>query len=97
MQRVGGYNEAWELTDLIEQLRERLGGEYSSHPGLSPALEEVLARLVVRNQRLRVLHRLTRTGGSLEHIDAMRRALEQLDAELLQKLPGLLENLQAAH
>jgi hypothetical protein len=49
----------------------------------------VLSRLLVRNQRLRVLHRLTRICGSLEHIDAMRNALETVDAELLQRLRGL--------
>jgi hypothetical protein len=60
-------------------------------------LDEVLSRLVVRNQRLRVLHRLTRICGSIEHIDAMRNALETVDAELLQRLPSLLANLPAAH
>ena len=97
MQRAAGYNESWQLTTLIEQLRERLGAEPPPSPQLNQRLEEVLARLVVRNQRLRVLHRLARGGGSLEHIEAMRHALEQLDSQLLQELPELLRHLRPPH
>src|SRR4051794_33260859 len=97
MQRAAGYNESWQLTALIEQLREKLGAEPPPSPELGRQLEEVLTRLVVRNQRLRVLHRLARKGSSNEHIDAMRHALEQLDAQLLQELPGLLQHLSAPH
>jgi hypothetical protein len=90
MQRVAGYNESRQLTELIEQLRERLGSEPTPQSELGLLLEGVLARLLVRNQRLRVLHRLTRSGGSNEHVEAMRGSLEQLDAQLLQELPALL-------
>ncbi len=95
MQRAAGYNESWQLTALIEQLRERLGAEPPPSPQLVQQLEEVLARLLARNQRLRVLHRLARKGGSHEHLVAMRHALEQLDAQLLQELPSLLQHLRA--
>ncbi|MDY7233176.1 hypothetical protein [Hyalangium rubrum] len=93
MQRAAGYNESWELTYLIEQLRERLGAEPPPDASLGGELETVLARLVTRNQRLRVLHRLTRTQGSLEHIHSIRSSLEQLDSQLLRELPALLERL----
>ncbi|WP_224368511.1 hypothetical protein [Hyalangium versicolor] len=97
MQRTMGYNESRQLTLLIEQLRESIGATPSPNPRLDHELEEVLARLLIRNQRLRVLHRLTRRGGSNDHIEAMRHALEQLDEQLLQELPMLLERLQARH
>jgi hypothetical protein len=95
MQRRAGYSESPELTHLIEQLRERLGAEPLPDSELGRQLEAVLARLVVRNQRLRVLQRLSRTGGAPEHIQAMRSALEQLDAELLRELPVVLERMRA--
>lgn len=97
MQRAAGYNESRQLTTLIEQLRERLGAEPPPPPQLGEQLEEVLARLVVRNQQLRVLHRLARKGGSNEHLEAIRHALEQLDAKLLQELPKLLQHLRPPH
>jgi hypothetical protein len=97
MQRVAGYNESRQLTQLIEDLRERLGAEPTPHPQLGLELEEVLTRLLVRNQRLRVLHRLTRSGGSLEHVQALRGAVEQLDAQLLHELPELLGRLHDPH
>jgi hypothetical protein len=53
----------------------------------------VLARLVMRNQRWRVLQRLERTGGAHEHMNAIREVLTKLDVELLQELPLLLEHL----
>ncbi len=99
MERVAGYSESSELTRLIEQLRERLSA--SGYPEQSSAeeLEQVLSRLVIRNQRLRVLHRLTRKGGNHEneHVSAMRTALEQLDAQLLEELPALLSRLPSTH
>lgn len=94
MQRAAGYNESWQLTQLIEQLRERLGADLPPSLQVGQQLEEVLGRLLTRNQRLRVLHRLARKGGSNEHIEAMRHSLEQLDAQLLQELPHLLEHLR---
>jgi hypothetical protein len=60
-------------------------------------LEDVLARLVMRNQRWRVLQRLERTGGSVEHMDSIREVLSKLDTELLQELPVLLEHLRVQH
>jgi len=97
MERAAGYSESAELTHLIEQLRERLA--VSRQPEQLPAaeLEEVLSRLVIRNQRLRVLQRLTRKGhtheSAYEHIEVMRSMLEQLDAQLLRELPSLLKRL----
>lgn len=97
MERAAGYSESSELTRLIEQLRERLS---VAEPQVAVGeLEEVLSRLVIRNQRLRVLHRLTRKGGLNthvnEHITVMRSSLEQLDAQLLQELPSLLKRMPA--
>jgi hypothetical protein len=97
MHRVAGYSESWELGRLIDELRERLGREYPPDPLLAKELEEVLAQLVMRNQRLRVLHRLTRKGGTDDHIGAIRSALEQLDAQLIKELPSLLARLSPVH
>jgi hypothetical protein len=97
VERAAGYNESSELTHLIEQLRERLA--VAEPQVLAEELEQVLSRLVTRNQRLRVLHRLTRKASFNaqvhEHIDAMRSTLEQLDAQLLQELPAVLKRLPA--
>ncbi|EAU69620.1 hypothetical protein STIAU_2939 [Stigmatella aurantiaca DW4/3-1] len=56
-------------------------------------LETVLARLLMRNQRLRVLQRMTRNCDSLERADAIRTVIERLDAQLLRELPPLLDRL----
>jgi hypothetical protein len=94
MQRAAGYNESWQLTELIEQLRERLGADLPPSLQVGQQLEEVLGRLLTRNQRLRVLHRLARKGGANEHIASIRHTVEQLDAQLLQELPQLLQDLR---
>ncbi|HEX8706033.1 MAG TPA: hypothetical protein VF815_44770 [Myxococcaceae bacterium] len=97
MERVAGYTESFELTQLIEQLRERLAVKKQLEQFPARELDDVLSRLVIRNQRLRVLHRLERTcdinEDTGEHIAVMRSSLEQLDAQLLQELPSLLEQL----
>ena len=96
MHRSVGYTESGELAYLIDQLREQLATEPLEDLALTRELETVLGRLVTRNQRLRVLQRLMRAGGSVEHMAAIREALEQVDAELLRDLPALLEHLRAA-
>jgi hypothetical protein len=93
MRRLEGYSESWQLTHLIEQLRERLGTDPLPSPPVVEQLEAVLTRIVMRNQRLRALQRIARTSGLDAHLDSMRGELDQLDAELLQELPGLLERL----
>jgi hypothetical protein len=93
MRRLSGYSESWQLTHLIEELRERLGADPLPSLPVVEQLEEVLTRIVMRNQRLRALQRIARTGGLDEHLDSMRVDLEKLDAELLQQLPGLLQRL----
>lgn len=93
MRRLAGYSESWQLTHLIEQLRERLGADPLPSPPVVEKLDEVLTRIVMRNQRLRALQRIARTNGLDTHLDSMRGDLEKLDAELLQELPGLLEHL----
>ena len=93
MKRLTGYSESRQLTHLIELLRERLGTDPLPSPPVVEQLEEVLTRLVMRNQRLRTLQRIARTNGLDAHLDSMRGDLEKLDAELLQELPGLLERL----
>lgn len=93
MKRSAGYNESHQLTHLIERLRERLGADPLPSPPVVEELEEVLARLLARNQRLRALQRISRTSGWDVQLDSMRGDLEKLDAELLQELPGLLERL----
>jgi len=82
-----------QLAALVEQLRERLGAEPPPGPHLVDQLESVLTRLVMRNQRWRVLQRLERAGGTSEHMDAISEVLTRLDVELLEELPLLLEHL----
>jgi hypothetical protein len=95
MQRAAGYSESDQLAQLIEQLRERLGAAGSLRQAdFSQELEAVLARLLMRNQRLRVLQRMTRECVALERADAIRTAIEQLDAQLLNELPPLLDRLE---
>ncbi|SEL01379.1 hypothetical protein SAMN05444354_103312 [Stigmatella aurantiaca] len=96
MQRAAGYTESGRLTQLIEQLRERLGSGLLQ-ADFSQELEAVLARLLMRNQRLRVLQRMTRNCVSLESAAAIRTVIEQLDEELLRELPPLLERLEQQH
>lgn len=91
--QLAGYSESQQLTYLIELLRERLGADPLPSPPVVEHLEEVLTRLVMRNQRLRALRRISRTSSLDAHLDSMRGDLEKLDAELLQELPGLLERL----
>ena len=93
MRRLTGYSESRQLTHLIEQLRERLGADPLPSLPVVEELEEVLTRLVARNQRLRALQRIARTSGLDAHLDSMRGDLEKLDAELLHELPVLLERL----
>lgn len=95
--RPASASESHRLATLVEQLRERLGSEPLPSPQMADQLEEVLSRLVMRNQRWRVLQKLERTGSSVEHIEAIRHVLAQLDAELLQELPVLLEHLRVRH
>jgi hypothetical protein len=93
MKRLAGYSESRQLTHLIERLRERLGADPLPSPPVVEELEEVLTRLVARNQRLRSLQRIARTSGLDTQLDSMRGDLEKLDAELLNELPALLERL----
>lgn len=90
-------SESQRLASLVEQLRERLGSEPLPSPEMADRLEDVLSRLVMRNQRWRVLQKLERTGSSEEHIEAIREVLARLDAELLEELPLLLEQLRVCH
>lgn len=93
MRRAASYSESQQLSHLIERLRERLGADPLPTPRAVEHLEEVLARLVMRERRLRVLRRLTCTSDLDEHLEAMCDDLERMDAELLEELPGLLERL----
>jgi hypothetical protein len=91
------HGDSRQLASLVEQLRERLGAEPPPSPHMVELLEAVLPRLVMRNQRWRLLQRLERLGGAPEHIEATREDLAKLDAELLQELPVLLEHLRVRH
>ncbi|MDC0711920.1 hypothetical protein POL68_25860 [Stigmatella sp. ncwal1] len=93
MQRAAGYSESGRLTQLVEQLRERLDSEGLLRLDFAQELETVLSRLLMRNQRLRVLQRMTRNCDSLERVDAIRTVIERLDEELLRDLPPLLDRL----
>ncbi|WP_244237759.1 hypothetical protein [Corallococcus llansteffanensis] len=93
--RRAGYEESWELTYRVEQLRELVGQELRLDDALAEDLESTLVRLVFRNQRLRGLHRMVSAEREPEDLAMFRAALEDLDRQLLGDLPGLLERLRA--
>ncbi|RKG65052.1 hypothetical protein D7W79_38335 [Corallococcus exercitus] len=95
MPRRAGYEESWELTYRVEQLRELVGQELRLDAELAEELDDTLARLVMRNQRLRALHRMVSAEREPEDLVMLRAALEDMDRQLLQDLPGLLERLRA--
>ncbi|HZI14617.1 MAG TPA: hypothetical protein VE153_29890 [Myxococcus sp.] len=96
MSRRAGYEENWDLTYLVEQLRELLSRDLSLDGDLSGELEDVLASLVMRNQRLRGLQRMVNAEREPEDLLTLRDALEATDRELLTRLPPLLDRLRAA-
>ncbi|WP_347402546.1 hypothetical protein [Corallococcus macrosporus] len=93
--RRAGYEESWELTYRVEQLRELVGHELRLDAGLAAELDDTLARLVMRNQRLRALQRMVSAEREPEDLVMLRAALEDMDRQLLQELPGLLDRLRA--
>ncbi|CAM4325434.1 hypothetical protein G4177_29205 [Corallococcus sp. ZKHCc1 1396] len=95
MPRRAGYEESWEFTYRVEQLRELVGQELRLDPELADELEDTLARLVQRNLRLRGLQRMVSAEREPEDLVMFRDALEDLDRQLLQDLPGLLDRLRA--
>ncbi len=97
MSRRAGYEESWDLTYLVEQLRELLSRDVSLDRSLADELEDVLASLVMRNQRLRGLQRMVNAEREPEDLITLRDALEATDRELLSRLPPLLDRLRAAH
>ncbi|AKF78993.1 hypothetical protein SAMN05443572_114196 [Myxococcus fulvus] len=96
MSRRAGYEESWDLTYLVEQLRELISRDLQLDDALAEELEDTLARLVLRNQRLRMLQRMVNAERSAEDLEVLRNALEYTDRELLTGLPGLLERLRTA-
>jgi hypothetical protein len=95
MSRRAGYEESWDLTYLVEQLRELVGRDLRLPPALASELADTLDSLVLRNQRLRGLQRMVHAEREPEDLVILRNALEDMDRELLDKLPALLERLRA--
>jgi predicted nucleotidyltransferase len=96
MSRRAGYEESWDLTYLVEQLRELIGRDLELQPELAEELEDTLDSLVLRNQRLRGLQRMANTEREPDDLAVLRGALENMDRELMDRLPLLLERLRAA-
>lgn len=96
MSRRAGYEESWDLTYLVEQLRELVGRELHLQPELAEELEDTLDSLVLRNQRLRGLQRMVNAERAPDDLAILRGALENMDRELMDRLPVLLERLRAA-
>ncbi|NVJ25444.1 MULTISPECIES: hypothetical protein [Myxococcus] len=97
MSRRAGYEESWDLTYLVEQLRELISRDLELDDALAEELEDTLARLVLRNQRLRGLQRMVNAERDAEDLEVLRNALEHTDRELLAHLPRLLERLREVH
>jgi hypothetical protein len=95
MSRRAGYEESWDLTYLVEQLRELVGRDLELQPELAEELEVTLDSLVQRNQRLRGLQRMVHAERAAEDLAILRGALENMDRELLDRLPLLLDRLRA--
>lgn len=96
MSRRAGYEESWDLTYLVEQLRELISRDLELDDALAEELEDTLARLVLRNQRLRGLQRMVNAERDAEDLEVLRNALEHTDRELLDRLPRLLDRLREA-
>jgi hypothetical protein len=96
MARRAGYEESWDLTYLVEQLRELIGRDLSLQPELAAELADILDSLVHRNQRLRGLQRMVHAEREADDLAILRGALENMDRELLGRLPTLLERLRSA-
>lgn len=96
MSRRAGYEESWDLTYLVEQLRELIGRDLRLHPELANELADTLDSLVLRNQRLRGLQRMVHAERAPDDLVVLRGALEHMDRELMDRLPMLLERLRAA-
>jgi hypothetical protein len=97
MSRRAGYAESWDLTYLVEQLRELIGHDLSLDRDLAGELEDILGSLVLRNLRLRGLQRMVNAERAQEDLVTLRDALEATDRELLERLPALLDRLRAAN
>ncbi|WP_164021536.1 hypothetical protein [Pyxidicoccus trucidator] len=96
MSRRAGYEESWDLTYLVEQLRELIGRDLDLDAELADELEETLDSLVQRNLRLRGLQRMANAEREPDDLAILRGALENMDRELLHRLPHLLDRLRAA-
>jgi len=96
MSRRAEYAESWDLTYRVEQLRELIGHDLDLGASLSAELEDILGRLVLRNQRLRILQHPVSADQPPEDLAGLRGALEDLDRELMARLPALLERLRTA-
>ncbi|AGC41378.1 hypothetical protein MYSTI_00019 [Myxococcus stipitatus DSM 14675] len=95
MPRRAGYEESWDLTYLVEQLRELISLDFPWDDTLSHELEGALTRLVTRHQQLHgLLHQLATTTDPSEELEVLHEDLEHTDHELLTTLPGLLEKLR---
>ncbi|WP_338872527.1 hypothetical protein [Myxococcus stipitatus] len=94
MSRRSAYEESWDLTYLMEQLRELISLDLPLDDTLSHELEGTLTRLVMRHQRLRGLHHRAGTEDPDEDLQVIHEDLEHTDLELLTTLPGLLERLR---
>ncbi|MFP2904281.1 hypothetical protein ACLESD_04245 [Pyxidicoccus sp. 3LFB2] len=96
MSRRAGYEESWDLTYLVEQLRELIGRDVELQPELADELAETLDDLVQRNLRLRGLQRMVHAERAADDLAVLRGALENMDRELLHRLPQLLDRLRSA-
>ncbi|QSQ11942.1 hypothetical protein [Myxococcus landrumensis] len=94
MARRPSYEESWNLTYLVEQLRELISLDFPLDDTLSHELEGTLTRLVTRHQQLRGLHHLANAEHPAEDLQVLHEDLEHTDHELLTTLPGLLEKLR---
>lgn len=88
------YEEDAQLAELVERLRVALEPGSPPEPALAGEVEECLRLLMARNQRRRVLQKMQAQGWLDGRPEQARADVEALDAQLRDRLPRLLAQLE---
>ncbi|MBF5045465.1 hypothetical protein FGE12_23865 [Aggregicoccus sp. 17bor-14] len=94
MSRSVDYEVDVQLSELIERLRVGLERHPTAGAALAAEVEQAMALLTARNQRRRVLQRMQAQGLMDGRPEQARLDLEAQDAQLRERLSGLLARLE---